>query len=67
MSIKRLIKVTLLLLLRRRSCKHRWIEKARNVYNYLWSYSDPVPVERRVVIELRCSKCGDVKVIKYKV
>lgn len=50
-------------------CDHRWVEVRRDQFNSYYvkgSYISPMPVELTIVIELKCSRCGDIKFKKIK-
>ena len=50
---------------------HSWEESKRTtsrVYE-TWDWGDPLPelpTYRVITVELRCKKCGDLKIVKYK-
>lgn len=50
-------------------CDHQWVEVSRtkvNGYYFDSSYSSGIPDTVTIVIELKCSRCGDIKVKKIK-
>lgn len=52
-----------------RLCDHRWVEVQRNKVNGYYfhsSYISGVPDTVTIVIELKCSRCGNIKVKKIK-
>lgn len=50
-------------------CDHRWVEVRRHKVNSYYGHpvdSGGMPNEIRLVTELRCSRCGDIKVKRIK-
>lgn len=65
MSIKRILKSILRLLFRAR-CRHKYEVWKRTKIDYYWDSIDVFPCGHKVVTELRCIHCGNVKIVKYK-
>ena len=66
MSIKKLL-ISILKLLFILRCRHRYVEHNRKTFSFKYNSYDALPVERVTIIELKCVKCGNIKIVRYKV